>query len=185
MRKAYGIAALMIVLALFTIGLTSGIKKGNRDGGYKDLVEQLYFQAVKQNENLKSIEESIEDFQRNKDEAIEKYNNFSSYNNRYYSDAKTNAAEISDGNIRQRTLDIINKSESAYNTRLTEWKNIIATMKEKEKELRDLHVQLMILTSIPSIEKYQSSSFPDPSRTKEANADLQQVINKIKAITKG
>ena len=184
MRKASTFAALIIVLSIFIIGLSSGITKNSRDGGGKDLVEELYFQAVKQNDNLKSIEDAIESFHRKKDDALEKYAGFTYYNNRYYTDAKTNATQISDGTLRQKTNDLINKSETAYHARLAEWSNIIATMKEKEKELRDLHVQLMVMTTLPSIEKYQSSSLPDPTKAKEANTELQLVIDKIRAITR-
>ena len=133
MRKASTFAALIIVLSIFIIGLSSGITKNSRDGGGKDLVEELYFQAVKQNDNLKSIEDAIESFHRKKDDALEKYAGFTYYNNRYYTDAKTNATQISDGTLRQKTNDLINKSETAYHARLAEWSNIIATMKEKEK----------------------------------------------------
>ncbi len=184
MRKAFTFAALIIVFSLFIIGLSSGITKSYRDGGGKDQVEELYFQAVKQNDNLKSIEDAIESFQRKKNDALEKYAGFIYYNNRYYTDAKTNAAQIGDATLKQKTIDLIIKSEAAYNSRLTEWNSIIANMGAREKELNDLHIQLMVITTLPSIEKYQISSLPDPAKAKEASADLQKVIDRMREITR-
>jgi hypothetical protein len=178
MKRKYFLSAFIFIIAATTIiTLTSGDFKKSRYGGGKDLVEELYNQAAKQNDNLRSIEEGIENFYRKKEEALEKYNN------RYYSDAKANAANIADGGTKQRTLDLITKSETGYHSKLTEWQNQISILNTKEKELRDLHILLQVMTTIPTIEKYQQSSLPDNNKLKETNADLKQVIDRIKAIT--
>jgi hypothetical protein len=94
MKKKYISFALLFVCAISAVLLlSSGISKESRyDGGGRNLVEELYEQAVKQNDNLESIEDDIEKFRKKKYEAVEKYNGFTSYNNRYYTDARETAA---------------------------------------------------------------------------------------------
>lgn len=58
------------------------------------MVDELYSLAVKQNENLETIEEDIEKLYKKKLEALEKYNSYTAYNNRYYADARTNEPEL-------------------------------------------------------------------------------------------
>lgn len=185
MKGKYLFAALILVIAVTTlITLTSGGKKEIRYGGGKDMVEELYDQAVKQKDDLQNIEEGIERFYKKKEEALEKYNSYTNYNSRYYSDAKANAVRITDAGTKQRTLDLISKSESAYFNKLTDWQNQVTTLNAQEKELKDLHILLQIMTATQAIENYQRSSLPDNSKLKETNADLKQVIEKIKVITK-
>jgi len=182
MKKYVKIVTFAAAVLLIAITLTSGIDKSR--GGYKDLVEEFYDQAVKQNSNLETIEDDIENFYKKREDAIEKYNSFTSYNNRYYADAKAKAATIADATTKQRAGDHINKSETAYRAKMANWQNSIVTLNNNERELRDLHVLLKIMIATPVIEKYQQNNLPDNSKLNEANTDLQKVIEKIKAITK-
>jgi hypothetical protein len=184
MKKYYKLAAFIVAIAITTITLTSGITKSSRSDGGRDLVEELYEQAVKQNDNLEAIEDGIEKFYKNRNEAIEKYNSFAAYNNRYYMDAKSKAATIADAATRQKANDIINKSEAAYRAKTANWQNTIASLNTNEKELTNLHALLQIMITDPMIEKYQNSALPDNTKAKEINSDLLKVIEKIKAITK-
>ncbi len=185
MKKYFRIAAFVILTAITTITLTSGISDGYRSGGGdKNLVDELYDQAVKQNDNLESIEEDIDKFYKKRSEALEKYNSFTYYNNRYYTDARAKAATISDAASRQKANDIINISETKYKVTLTDWQTNIAGLNAAEKELNDLHTLLKVMTTEPMIVKYQSTGLPDNAKLKEANGDLLKVIGKIKAITR-
>ncbi len=183
MKKYYKIAAFMLAITITAVTLTSGIRK-DYNGGGRDLVEELFEQAVKQNNSLESIEDDIEKFYKNRNEAIEKYNSYVAYNNRYYTDAKSKAATIAEAATKQRANDIISKSEAAYKAKTAEWQNTIATLNANEKILTDLHALLEIIITEPMIEKYQNSGLPDNTKIKEANSDLLKVIEKIKAITK-
>lgn len=182
MKKYYKIAAFILAIAITAVTLTSGIRK-DYSGGGRDLVDELYEQAVKQNNSLESIEDDIEKFYKNRNEAIEKYNSYIAYNNRYYTDAKSKAATINNAATKQRANDIISKSEAKYKFKITDWQNTIAALNANERELNDLHALLKILITEPMIEKYQTSGLPDNARLKEANGDLLIVIEKIKAIT--
>lgn len=183
MRKTYPLAALAGLLLIVFIVLTSGDYKGRYDGGYKDLVDELYSQALKQNENLETIEEDIEKFYKKKSEALEKYNSYTAYNNRYYADARANAASITDTATRQKAYALITKSEARYKTKITGWQTTITSLNKNEMELKDLHTLLKIVVTEPMMEKYQNNNLPESSKANEANGDLQQLIQKIKAIT--
>lgn len=184
MRKTYPLAALAGLLLIVFVVLTSGDYKGRYDGGYKDIVDELYDQAVKQSESLEAIEESIEKFYKKKQESLEKYNSYTSYNSRYYSDARARAVSITDATTRQKAIDRINSSESRYKASMAGWDTQMASLNAGEKELKDLHALLKIMTSEQLISKYQSGNIPDNSKLKDANNDLQFVIEKIRAITR-
>jgi hypothetical protein len=182
MKRVYKIAAFAVLTVLTIITLTSGIRKN--DGGFKDLVEELYDQAVKQNDNLRSIEDEIEKFYKKKQDALEKYYAYNNYHTRYYQDARSNTGAISNVATKQRASELIAKSEARYNTKIADWKAIITALDASEKELNDLHSLLKIMISEAIIDKAQNSGLPDNGKAKEVNSDLQKVIEKIKAITK-
>ncbi len=182
MKRVYKLAALAVLTAITIVTLTSGIKKN--DGGFKDLVDELYDQAVKQNDNLKSVEDDIEKFYKKKQDAVEKYNAYNNYHTRYYQDARSNASAITNIATRQRATELITKSEARYNTKIAGWLATIAALNAAEKELNDLHSFLKIMISEAMIDRSQNSGLPDNARAKEVNADLLKVVEKIKVIIK-
>lgn len=183
MKGIYRVTILVIIVSTAIITLTSGTSK-EYSGGERNLVDELYSQAVKQDNNLESIEDDIQKFYKKRDEALEKYNSFISYNGRYYSDAREKAMMISGTAAKQRANDIISASEAKYNALVAGWRATITDLNNNEKELRDLHALLKIVITEPMINKYQISSLPDNAKAKEANSDLLKVIERIKAITK-
>jgi hypothetical protein len=183
MPKVFKAAAFSLFVAVLIISLTSGISYDGRNGGYKDMVEELYAQAVKQNSNLEAVEDGIAAFNKKKEEALEKYNSYLSYNNRYYNDARGHAKSIPDPATRQRAEELLRKSELRYRTALTGWENTINQLKEKEMQLQSLHSLLQLMVTEPIMEKYQVKELPGNSLLIQTTAELQQVIDKIKAIT--
>jgi hypothetical protein len=183
MKRVYKITVFAIVIGFASVTLTSGVSKRDNGGG-RDLVEELYEQAVKQNDNLESIEEGIDNFYKKKEDAIEKYNSFSTYNNRYYADARSKSGMIADAATKQRAFDIINISETAYKVKIADWQNTIAVLNANERELNDLYTLLKIMITEPVIAKFQATGFPDNGKLKEANVDLLKVMEKIKTITR-
>lgn len=182
MKKYFKWAALAAAVLVTVITLTSGIDK--RSGGYKDLVDEFYGQAVKQNSNLESIEDGITAFYKKREDALEKYNSFTAYNSRYYADARSHVNAIPDAATKQRAADLVNKSEAAYLAKLSNWQTSITSLNSKERELKSLHELLKLVIATPVLENYQQNNLPDNSKLNEANGDLQQLIDKIKAITK-
>jgi hypothetical protein len=181
MKRILNAAACALLVVGSVIFLSSGITKEH--GGYKNLVDELYYQAVKQNSSLEAIDEDMERFYKKKDDALEKYNSFTAYNNRYYNDARAEAAAIQDAAQRQAAHDLINASEARYKTKLVGWQSDIATLNSNEKELKNLYARLKIITTLPVIEKFQTG-LPDGNRLKEANSDLVKLIEKIKTLTR-
>lgn len=67
MKKKILIFSSILAAVLTIILLSSGISKESRyDGGGNDLVQELYDQAVKQNEQLQDLQESISKFYKKK-----------------------------------------------------------------------------------------------------------------------
>lgn len=174
-----------ILIGLFTIILlSSGTSKESRyEGGGTDLVQELYDQAVKQNEQLQYLQESISKFYKKKNEALEKYNSFTSYNSRYYSDARQKMEQLTDTLSKKKAMTLISNSESNYRKSLSDWQNRISSLNAKEKELVNLQSLLQIMISESMIAKYQSGNFPDNTRFREAAADIESIINRLKTLT--
>lgn len=179
MKKYFKLAALAAAVLVTVITLTSGID--NRSGGYKDLVDELYAQAVKQNSNLESIEDGITAFYKKREDALEKYNSFTSYNSRYYADARSHANTIPDAATKQRAADLVNKSEAAYLSKLSNWQTSITSLNSKERELKSLHELLKLVIVTPVLENYQQNNLPDNGKLNEANGNLAATDRKDKS----
>lgn len=184
MRKHFIFAGGILLTCTFALLLTAGItKEYSSRGGYKDLVDEFYFQAVKQNSRLSNMEDDIEKFYKKKNEATEKFRDFMSYNDRYYRDAKENAATIKDSALLLKANNIIYKSEQLHKNKIKEWQQTLEQLAVREKKLNELHTLLKIMISEPMISSYQKNELPEMNKLKEANEDLFKILEKIREIT--
>lgn len=182
MRRKYSIAAIIALVLVLTVTLTSGTSSDIRDGGGKDPVDELYDQAIKQNEKLEAVEDGISRFYKKKSEAVDKFNSFVYYNERYYSDARSKASAITDAATKQKAMDIISKSESAYRTKIATWQTDIAALNARERNLNELRTLLKIKVTEPMIARYQDAEMPGNAKLKEAAADLESLIGQINGL---
>ncbi len=184
MKKKILIPTSFLAAVFAIILLSSGTSKESRyDGGGNDLVHELYDQAVKQNDDLQDLQESISKFYKKKNEALEKYNSYTNYNTRYYSDARQKMEQITDSVSKKKAIALISNSEKNYRNSLSDWQNRINMMNAKERELTNLHSLLQIMVSETMIVKYQSGNFPDNTRYKEAAAEIESIISRLKTLT--
>jgi hypothetical protein len=183
-RKVIKFILAFAAIAVLIITLQSNSIRKDYGGGDRDVVEQLYQVEVKNNSNLSDIEDGIEAFYKKKKDAYAAYNTFTNFNTNYYIDAKRKANTINDATTKQKALDILTKSETAYFAKMTEWNATIATLNANEKELYNLHSLLKITVTEPVVAAYQTKELPDNKAATAVNTELTKIIEKIKVITK-
>ncbi|WP_456315677.1 hypothetical protein [Pseudomonas shirazensis] len=143
-----------------------------------DLSEELYQELVSKNIELKKLENELEDF--NTRDTLNIFYNHNGKSEDYYNSANSYANSIKDSILKNKIINLLNKSKEKYNKEATELNQLIKTIYQKERDISDYHSALKIVLTIPLIEKYQNENLPEKSPFEKIILNQNLLLEKIK-----
>jgi len=149
--------------------------------GNDDLVESLYGEVADQTPALKKLEEDLDAINNSKEDSLEGFQKYHSKNKSYYNSAQNHTGRIQDSLLRERIKNLVQASQSNYNSFTAPHDNLLKSIESKETSLSDLHIALKIIKTLPVINKYQKNNLPN---TKSLEGYLQQQTNTITELQK-
>jgi predicted RNase H-like nuclease (RuvC/YqgF family) len=126
----------------------------------EDLVESLYAGILEKNPSLSELEKTIEDLGEQKQDSVETFEEFDQKNKSYYTSTERYTDIIKDSLLRIKIKTIIDNSLNSYDRSIAANKNLISILNAKDNNLRDLHIILKLVKTLPLIEKYQAENTP-------------------------
>lgn len=155
------------------------IKSYSRSG---DLTEELYQELIGKNPALKKLEDELNAFRPKPNEITNKFNNYDSKSNSYYSSANYKAAAIKDSLLRMKILSLITTSNKQYTTKTAELNSLIKQIAENGATLNDHHSVLKIVLTLPMIEKYQNENKLDKKEFKNLIKQQEDLIERTDSL---
>lgn len=127
---------------------------------YDDLVEILYTELVSKDNNLKSMENKIDQLLEMRNDSTKPFNQYNSKNISYYGSAERHVSRIQDSALRSKLQAMVAVNLANYNSKIAGHNQLIEIIKAKEITITDLHTVLKIVKTMPLIEKYQNDNLP-------------------------
>lgn len=151
----------------------------------KNILEELYGEALGKNEKLDKLNELIEEITSDslydKTSAYLKYINI---NNRYWNTAKSYANKLNDSIKRIEVLAIIDKLETSYTKRIANHETKMDSIADLKRNLSDQLILMKLFVTEPMIYNYQSNELPDIEELKSIIKDYEKAIENSKEYTK-
>lgn len=132
----------------------SGSLKSYRD---ESLVDKIYSELVKNNNNLKALDDKILKTQQETEKAIQAYDVILSMSETYYQEAGHKAKLITDSLIKKQAEEEIKTSADKYNLKTEKIKALITQINKNNIVLDNLYTAFKIKKTLPEIEKYQNA----------------------------
>ena len=151
----------------------------------KNILEELYGEALGKNEKLDKLNELIEEITSDslydKTSAYLKYTNI---NNRYWNTAKSYANKLNDSIKRIEILAIIDKLETSYTKRIANHETKMDSIADLKRNLSDQLILMKLFVTEPMIYNFQSNELPDIEELKSIIKDYEKAIENSKEYTK-
>lgn len=150
--------------------------------GKYDLVEELYEELIEENPKLEKMEATYKEIQ---ERVLELNSKFKTYNKKsldYYSSAEYKVAAIKDSLMRDKALQLLHKSQEAYEKRKEKRESSLVTIDQQMELIKDKKQLLKIVLTIPLIETYQSNHLPEEALFDElvkAQKELNKTIDSL------
>ncbi|MDY3318287.1 hypothetical protein PG637_02550 [Riemerella anatipestifer] len=156
------------------------IKSYSRSG---DLTEELYQELVDKTPQLKQFEDDLAAFGPKPNNLNEKFNQYDSKSNNYYSSANYKATAISDSLLRMKIIALITTSSKKYASKNTELNSLIKQISKNGSTLNDQHTVLKIVLTLPLIEKYQDDNKLNKKEFQDAIKEQEKLILQADSLT--
>jgi predicted transcriptional regulator len=156
------------------------IKSYSRTG---DLTEELYQELVDKTPALKKLEDDLDAFIPKPGDLNEKFQQYDSKSNSYYSSANYKASAITDSLLRVKIIELITASNKKYSTKTAELNSLLKQISKTGASLNDHHSVLKIVLTLPLIEKYQGDNNPNKKEFKDLIKQQENLILQTDSLT--
>ncbi|WBV57655.1 hypothetical protein PFY10_04235 [Chryseobacterium daecheongense] len=154
----------------------SGSFKSGRGG---DMIDQIYSELIKNDNNLKVLDDKISDANREAIQVIFKYKEILDKSESYYHDAQYHTDAISDSILKNELTKSIKASSDQYSLKVKNIKDLINQIDINEKKMNDLYTAFKIRKTLPEIEKYQQAH---PLKTDQLNIFINKQNTLLKEL---
>lgn len=152
--------------------------KSTRSKG--NMVLEIYSELVKNDKNLQSLEQKIEDLNKETNIVISEYESVINKSNTYYNHAEHLTRSITDSLMKKEIEREIKFSSEKYDLKTQKIKDLIIKINQNKSIIENQHTIFKIKKTLPEIEKYQNAH---PLKTDSLNNFINkqnELLNELK-----
>ena len=149
----------------------------------KDILHNLYKQAVKKDSQLQLLENELGKIEERSNDSLAVLWEFMDYNSLYYLSAERFAAGIIDSNLRSAVMAYLNKSDKKLQDKMAGHKLSATEIVALQTELDYQHMLMKIVITEELMQEYQKNE-PAIEPLVNSKNELKQLIDKSKTYTK-
>lgn len=146
----------------------------------KDIIQQLYDEAVDKDEQLKSLNSRISEISDLKKDSLKDFETYIRNNQNYWNSIDGYASQLSDTTLRDELKNLIEVLEKKHASKMSPLNSIVKQIEVAEQSLRDQEILMKILVTEPMMSNYQRNEFPDINTLKSVKSSLDTLINDVK-----
>jgi len=147
-----------------------------------DLVEELYQGLAYEHTELKAIEKEIANVSADKNNLNNEFANYDYKSQGFYNAASGKLGLISDSTLKLKLSNLIQESLNKYDVKTASAKSLLKLIEHKNLSVNDYHIALMIIKTLPLIEKYQADNLPDSKLFKDMLKRQNMLIKRMDSL---
>lgn len=123
----------------------------------QNMLDAIYYEQIKNNENLKNLDKKIILLQEDSRKVKDLYDDILRKNDEYYSDAEYGAKSINDSALRKNIINLVKESSDKYNIKTQKLKELSLKITKNSQNIYSYYIAFKIRKTLPEIEKYQNA----------------------------
>ena len=150
----------------------------------EDAVNSIYANLVKKSEELKALEEKLDELHEARTDSVESFSEFEARSDEYYAAAEKHAAAIKDSVAATRVIQLLRSSRSRFQSAIQPHTSLEQSINGKLGEITDLREELKILLTLPVIQEYEKTNLPPRTPLENLLKELQIMKNRLDSMVK-
>ena len=127
----------------------------------ENLVEAIYADMIKDNADLKGLEEQRQHFDDGHQDSLKEFYDYDRKSNNYYNSANETLNSITDTVLKQRLKMLVTSSQKKYVDRVAKIKSAIKNIDADELTTSNYYLTLKLAATLPVMEDYQADHMPN------------------------
>ncbi|ALR30397.1 hypothetical protein ATE47_07605 [Chryseobacterium sp. IHB B 17019] len=157
-------------------------KSYSRYSNGQNMIDAIYHEQIKDDENLKNLDERINTIQEDSRKVKDIYREILNKSAEYYSDAESEAKSMTDSILKKQTLELIKASAEKNYTKEKKFRDLILEINRNNELIYNQYSAFKIKRTLPEIEKYQNAH---PLKTDSLNNFIKkqnQLLEELKKL---
>lgn len=157
-------------------------KSYSRYSNGQNMIDAIYHEQIKDDENLKNLDERINTIQEDSRKVKDIYREILNKSAEYYSDAESEAKNMTDSILKKQTLELIKASAEKNYTKEKKFRDLILEINRNNELIYNQYSAFKIKRTLPEIEKYQNAH---PLKTDSLNNFIKkqnQLLEELKKL---
>lgn len=147
----------------------------------QDIFDGIYYEKVKNDQELRKIDEKISLMQEDVHQMQSIYNSIISNSEDYYLIAESRAKSINDSVLRKEMTELIKESSENYDLKVQKIKELKHQINRNKQSIYSIYSAFKIRKTLPEIEKYQNAH---PLKTDSLNQFINKQTQLLKELKK-
>ncbi len=141
-----------------------------------DVIQQLFDEALDENEKLNDLNERILRIEKQKDDSLKMINQYINNNSVYWNSVKNYYSNLTDTVLIMQTKTLFDSLENEYNVRMSGTFNNLDKLRKSTNDLNDQHILLKLNTVKSIMIDYQNKTKPSILVIDQLTKDYDQLI---------
>lgn len=149
-----------------------------------DLLEDIYTDQVKKRPDLQKLENDIQTYNDKEPDSLQRLDRYLLKSGKYYASANERVSVISDSTLKRALLKAIVASNNRYANLIKADSVKLKSLQHMDQQLKDYHVALKLMVSLPVMEQYQQKNKPDTKTLDDLTKEKQKLIEQTQKTAK-
>ncbi|RMZ58237.1 hypothetical protein D1632_11440 [Chryseobacterium nematophagum] len=123
----------------------------------QNMIDAIYYELIKNDENLKNLDKKILLLQRESHEVEDIYEDIQKKSSEYYADAENVAKSVNDSILKKELLKILKNSSNNNFLKEKKYRELTKQINDNRQTIYCHYSAFKIKKTLPEIEKYQNS----------------------------
>lgn len=148
-----------------------------------DIIEELYKEALRKNEELKALNDRILEIAEAKSDTLNLLEKYNRTNKNYWSDVKSHLNKIEDEALKTSTEKAFAELEKVYNQKIVPHGNKKVTIEQRAKVLEDKFIVMKLMITQAMMNNYQNNELLNIQSMEKLIEEYDILIKDVQAIS--
>ena len=144
------------------------------------LIDEIYFELIKNDESLKMLDDKINLINKNSNELITQKEKILEKPTEYFDDVNSNIKNLTDSLLKKEMQNFVKLSLENFNKKKEELRLIVTQIQRNKRKITEFYDAFKIKKTLPEIEKYQKQNPLNLNDLDKLISEQNHLLDKLK-----
>lgn len=160
----------------------SGISSRSYKSGRTDIINQLYHDAMEQDESLEELNDLVHESNEDFSETMQPFQRYDAQFDAYWTAFSNylNYFDSDDSTLREEMKQLAERFKASHEKKQQQTNDLRANLEETQNDISTQQIALKLLVSYDQMKKFETKNKPDDSELKRLQSSLTSILAQLR-----